>query len=385
MLDKRSRNILILFGLVLLVLIITEATRPKAIDWRPSYTDSDTAPFGSKVFYEELPSLLEDATFETIDKDPFEFLQDTTAYRTNTAYFFINDYVYFDEEQRKKLQNYVAAGNTVFISSSTNYWKVNDSVRLETRRKYNELEEELHPDLFTKSYQPDTLTTFKKGMYKTTFFELDTLNTTALGYYKSEDPDIEALNFVKLKHGDGEFYFHTVPSCSTGFCVAKTKNGGVILYLFPSIVIWRSSITSKRAACVFAGALLISSIRTILENIGPCLNSNSLVFTLKTEVPKISLGIKSGVNWMRLKSTAIVLANSFAVTVFATPGTPSINEWPSLKIETMSISSMFSCPTITLPSSAFIFLTASCNSSRSIRDENLSEDASGFSLFIGVF
>ena len=62
------------------------------------------------------------------------------------------------------------------------------------------------------------------------------------------------------------------------------------------MVIWRSAITSNKAACVFAGALLISSISTMLEKIGPFLYSNSLFFTLNIEVPKISLGIKSGVN-----------------------------------------------------------------------------------------
>ena len=68
------------------------------------------------------------------------------------------------------------------------------------------------------------------------------------------------------------------------------------LNLLPSIVICCSSITSNNAAWVLAGALLISSIRIILEKIGPFLNSNSESFKLKIEVPKISLGIKSGVN-----------------------------------------------------------------------------------------
>jgi len=221
MLDKRSRNILILFGVVLLFLIITEATRPKAINWRPSYTDSDTAPFGSDVFYEELPSLYPNATFETVDEDPYEFLRDTTAYKTNTAYLFINDYIYFDEEQRDKLRAYVAAGNSAFISSSTNYYKVNDSVKIESRRVYNELEKELHPDLFTSSYTSDSLISYKKGMYKTTFYEIDTLNTKALGYYKSENPATSALNFVKLKHGEGYFYFHTVPEAFSNYYMLK--------------------------------------------------------------------------------------------------------------------------------------------------------------------
>ena len=62
------------------------------------------------------------------------------------------------------------------------------------------------------------------------------------------------------------------------------------------------------------------------KKIGPFLNSNSVVFTLKTEVPKISLGMRSGVNWILLNPTSNVLASNLAVMVLATPGTPSMRE-----------------------------------------------------------
>ena len=142
---------------------------------------------------------------------------------------------------------------------------------------------------------------------------------------------------------------------------------------------WRSSITSNKAACVFAGARFISSIKIILEKIGPFLKSNSEVFISKIEVPKISLGIKSGVNCMRLKPTSKVFANSFAETVFATPGTPSIKECPLAKIEAISISIMLFCPTITLPISVLIWATPSFNSLKSIRFVKLT------ALFSGAF
>ena len=89
------------------------------------------------------------------------------------------------------------------------------------------------------------------------------------------------------------------------------------------MVTCRSSITSKRADCVLAGALFISSIRTMLENIGPALKVNSADFALNTEVPKTSDGMRSGVNCTREKSAAITLLNNLAVSVLATPGTPS--------------------------------------------------------------
>ena len=60
-----------------------------------------------------------------------------------------------------------------------------------------------------------------------------------------------------------------MPSWSTGFCVAMTMNGGGRARLAPSTVIWRSSIASSSADCVFGDARLISSASTMLANSGP--------------------------------------------------------------------------------------------------------------------
>ena len=67
-----------------------------------------------------------------------------------------------------------------------------------------------------------------------------------------------------------------VPSCSMGFCVAKTKNGRSSLnVLFPTVTCF-SCIASSKALCVFGVALLISSARTMFANTGPGWNLNCL-------------------------------------------------------------------------------------------------------------
>ena len=120
-----------------------------------------------------------------------------------------------------------------------------------------------------------------------------------------------------------------------------------------------------------------------LEKIGPFLNSNSEVFILKTDVPKMSEGIRSGVNCILLKSTEIVLARSLAVMVFATPGTPSIRTCPLERRAARRCSIMLSCPTMTFPISAFILSKLSRSSVISILDWNCVAGVSGcsFSIF----
>ena len=231
MLDKRSKNIVFAFGLFVVVLLIAEIVRPTPIDWRPSYTALDKIPFGAHVLYKELPSLFPNATLETVTQDPFEFLQDTTAYGTNEAYLFIDTDASFDDRQQDKLKAFAAVGNTVFISSNYVSFKTNDSVYTVATTLYEPLEKEVKANLFTPSFLPDSLPKFQKGMGTSTFYELDTLQTKALGYFKFSDSDTskdetprDSLNFIVLQHGLGQIYFHTVPETFSNYYMLRDND-----------------------------------------------------------------------------------------------------------------------------------------------------------------
>ena len=60
-----------------------------------------------------------------------------------------------------------------------------------------------------------------------------------------------------------------MPSDSIGFWVAITRNGAGTACVSRPIVTWRSCITSSSADWTLAGARLISSARTKLQNTGP--------------------------------------------------------------------------------------------------------------------
>ena len=76
----------------------------------------------------------------------------------------------------------------------------------------------------------------------------------------------------------------------------------------------------------------------------------------KISEPKISLGIKSGVNWMRLKLRPSAFATVCTISVFASPGTPTSKTCPPEKIAQMISSTTCSCPTITFCTWVFNFL-----------------------------
>ena len=74
----------------------------------------------------------------------------------------------------------------------------------------------------------------------------------------------------------------------------------------------------------------------MLAKTGPARNLNirSLVAGSSwiTSVPVMSMGIRSGVNWMRLKLKANACARVLTIKVFARPGTPTNRAWPRQKM-----------------------------------------------------
>jgi hypothetical protein len=111
-----------------------------------------------------------------------------------------------------------------------------------------------------------------------------------------------------------------------GFCVASTKNGSGSGRRTPLVVTCRSCMASSSAACVRGGVRLISSASSTLVNTGPCMKLISrpplLRFSWMISVPVMSVGMRSGVNWMRLKSRFSVRARLLIMSVLARPARP---------------------------------------------------------------
>ncbi|GAA3514052.1 hypothetical protein GCM10022393_29920 [Aquimarina addita] len=213
--DKRSRNILILLGFALIVIISTELLRPQPINWDTSYTSAATIPFGGYILYEELKDQ-EDKEITKISKNPYEFLNDSLDYQ-NSVYLFINSGFDFDKRSYEKLITFVEQGNSVFIAG-TRYGSVfRDSLNIETETEYQFTEEEITPTFFTKSISLDTIPSFKKGIYKTVFKSFDTTSTTVLSYYKNEEEALNQVNFIKIKKGAGSLYLNTLPEAFSNY------------------------------------------------------------------------------------------------------------------------------------------------------------------------
>lgn len=261
--DKRARNILMLFGLALLAIIVIEAVRPQPINWRDSYTSKDKIPFGSYVIFEELQNWDTQKEVISITKNPFDFLKNK-EYNEQSSYIFVNKSVNFDKRAYQELINYIRKGNNVFIAANFFGATLSDSLNIELDIKYDWIEEAIEPTFFHSSQESSNIKKFKKRINKTVFKSFDTTKTKALGYFKNEETPLSQINFIKIKEGDGTLFLSTLPEAFSNFYMLKGNDGytsQLLSYLSTDTYYWDDYIKSGRK-------IIDSPMRFVLNQIG---------------------------------------------------------------------------------------------------------------------
>ncbi|MEW2921174.1 DUF4350 domain-containing protein [Muricauda sp. ANG21] len=226
--DRKSKLVIALFALVVVVIIITEIARPKPINWRPSYTSTDKIPFGCYVLYNELPSIFPDDTIETVDKSVYDLMvgRDSTL---NSNYIFINEYIDLDEQETHQLLKYVEQGNSVFISATGFGWPLLDTLNISIESDYNLKEGTAVLNLTHNQFNTEEFE-LSRGVFNSHFTSVDSTNTTILGHitYTKENflenqPEVTVTkpNFIKTKFGKGHFILSSTPQAYSNYYMLK--------------------------------------------------------------------------------------------------------------------------------------------------------------------
>ncbi|WP_378183980.1 DUF4350 domain-containing protein [Aquimarina sp. SS2-1] len=246
--DKKSKNILLLFGLAFLTIIIIEVVRPKPINWNPSYLSSDKIPFGSYIAFQELKNFNENSEVTLITKNPYDFLAGS-SHKEHSAYVFINSGINLDKRSYQKLIEFVRSGNSVFLAGASFGQVFKDSLNIETDIDYQLTEEEITPRFFSNTFKNSDSVRFKKKIYKTVFQSFDTLKTKALGYYKNDLEPIEQVNFIEVSEGNGKLYFSTLPEAFSNYYMLTDNasyTAALISFLQTNTFYWDDYIKSGR-------------------------------------------------------------------------------------------------------------------------------------------
>ncbi|WP_179018734.1 DUF4350 domain-containing protein [Winogradskyella forsetii] len=263
--DKRSKIALYIIGAVIVFMMIAEVTKPKALNWRNSYSAMDKIPLGCYVLFNELETFSEGEVL-VAEKSIYEYLKDE-SFSEPKSVIFINDQINFDKEESETLLKFVEDGNTVFISSTYFYGNVLDTLNVSVQRQYTNIYRKEADTKFTSpSLQANNR--IYKDVIENSFFEsIDTLRTTVLGTIttKNEDElDETHPNLIKIDVGEnnGQFILHTNPFAFTNYHLLDDKEdyaATVLSYMPKQQIIWDNNYKSGRK-------IITSPLRFILTN-----------------------------------------------------------------------------------------------------------------------
>ena len=159
---------------------------------------------------------------------------------------------------------------------------------------------------------------------------------------------------------------------------------------------WRSPATVTCCSCIACSsadwvrglARLISSAISSWAKIGPGMKRKLRLppgLSSSTSEPRMSDGIRSGVNWMRRASRPSTMPRVSTSLVLARPGTPTSSAWPPDSTVMSACSTTFSWPKMTLPIAALAAATCAAGRFRRADDhvfELLEPFAAGCRHFI---
>ncbi|WP_299123364.1 DUF4350 domain-containing protein [uncultured Winogradskyella sp.] len=263
--DKRSKIALYIIGAVIVFMMIAEVTKPKALNWRDSYSAADKIPLGCYILYNELETFSKGEVLVS-EQSIYEYLKKVDTL-TSKSLVFINNYINLDGEESKALMDFVERGNTVFISGNFFYGNVLDSLNISIERQYSNLYTKKSESKFTSPSLQKNNRIFKDVIENSHFVSVDSLKTTILGTLTTKDEDDNEetnTNFIKVAVGDnnGQFILHTNPFAFTNYHLMDDKEdyaATVLSYLPKQQIIWDNHYKSGRK-------VITSPLRYILKN-----------------------------------------------------------------------------------------------------------------------
>lgn len=206
--------------LILVVLIL--ANRSNKVDWTPTFNEIGTKPMDTKVFFDQLPEWFSGKSTKKIHTTFYEYDQYLRLQPIDSIknYISVSSNYNIDETSFEALMEYVAYGNSAFISAHSFPYFMKDTLAFETT--YNPIEIKEPKSTLHLNYAEGTLEYQAKIQLGKAYIK-DTTTVKKLGYL-SVNNGKQLTNFVGIPFYDGTFYIHTTPEVFTNYQMLNVDN-----------------------------------------------------------------------------------------------------------------------------------------------------------------
>ncbi len=227
-------------GVAFLLLIVSVVFAPRPVDWSYSFSHKDEIPFGTYLVHEALPSLFPEQELKTCWVSPDLYQEGENDESVN--FIFINGRISLEEKDALALLNSVEKGNHVFIAAEHVFGPLADTLKLDYKPDLKPGNAFYRADSVGFHFANKKLRNgnghwYPQWMTRFYFAEYDSLRTTVLGHDHKGD-----TNFIRVKHGNGSFYFNSNPLAFTNYHLLSRNNSEYIFkalsYLPVQTTVW---------------------------------------------------------------------------------------------------------------------------------------------------
>jgi hypothetical protein len=214
---KSLRVYLIALGSLMLIYLVAQYNRPKAIDWNETLDINDKIPFGTYVLYNRINDIFPAANVNMYREPLYNVINDHGI--KHATYLIICNSINLNEYDYIKLRKFVNEGNDVFIAASYFGEELGKDLKIQTQVVF-ENKDALGIRFANPKMDTTQLYTAEKGMNIGFFSKLDTAKALVLGKNTKHK-----ANFIKYTIGKGHIYLNANPLMFTNYSLLT--NGGM--------------------------------------------------------------------------------------------------------------------------------------------------------------
>lgn len=224
--SKFQKIALILFLIIIGGLVYVEATKPPPLNWFPSYNKLDKIPLGNFIIYDHLKSHFKEKLVDS-DLPPFINLRDN---KPEGAYLFINNELFFDEDELNSLLDWTDKGNILFMSAKRYSGNLLDTLGLEIKSfvLIDRFSTEPQLNLVNKNLKADKPYHIPQDFSISYFSKIDTISHIVLGIAKPYEEDHlmdkAQPNFLKIPFGKGAIFIYNQAEVFSNYFLVDPKN-----------------------------------------------------------------------------------------------------------------------------------------------------------------
>ncbi|WP_010177791.1 hypothetical protein [Aquimarina agarilytica] len=220
----------VLIGVIVLIIsVLLFLNRSHVVDWTPTFIETETKPFDTKVFFDQIPKW-----FSTKPKQLYTtFYEYTEQIDTSNStqnklskylYMNISDAYPIDKVSFESLLLEVANGSQAFIATNQLPKFIQDSLGIKIdfeEASFTQKDRTLYLE-----HKNDSLVYLQKLNVRNRYIK-DTLHIKSLGFFNTNKCE-HRINFAGIPYKKGIFYLHTTPEVFTNYQMLASKNSAYI-------------------------------------------------------------------------------------------------------------------------------------------------------------